>query len=260
MLDAIVAAGGVPRPGHPLYPLTQGQPKALLSIAGQPMAQWVLDALSAATQVRRVVVMGLPTDTALHCAKELTLLPDQGSLLENLSGGAKWLLQRDPALSQALAVSGDIPALTPAAVNWAVTMGAAVQDDGCYILVPKNVMEQRFPGSHRSYYRFKEGLFTGADMMVLSTRLVGDDNPLWGQLIAARKSIWQMAGLIGVGALARMVLGQMSLPDAEHFALTRLGARGRALISPHAEMGMDVDKPSQYALLKRDLAGRQGNK
>jgi NDP-sugar pyrophosphorylase family protein len=44
-MDAIVIAGGIPEPGDPLYEYTQGQPKALLDIAGKPMVQWVLDAL-----------------------------------------------------------------------------------------------------------------------------------------------------------------------------------------------------------------------
>jgi hypothetical protein len=31
---------------------------------------------------------------------------------------------------------------------------------------------------------------------------------------------------------------------------------GRALVCPYAEAGMDVDKPAQYELLKRDLESR----
>ncbi len=44
-MDAIVIAGGVPTPVEPLYPYTQGKPKALLDLCGKPMIQWVLDAL-----------------------------------------------------------------------------------------------------------------------------------------------------------------------------------------------------------------------
>src|SRR3972149_4313418 len=61
-VDAIVIAGGIPKPDEPLYPLTQGKSKALLDIAGQPMIQWVLDALSEAQTIRRVVVIGLEDD------------------------------------------------------------------------------------------------------------------------------------------------------------------------------------------------------
>ena len=50
-MDAIVIAGGVPKPEDPLYEYTQGQPKALLDIAGKSMVQWVLDALAEADSI-----------------------------------------------------------------------------------------------------------------------------------------------------------------------------------------------------------------
>ena len=58
-MDVLVTAGGIPQPDEQLYPYTQGKPKALLDICGKPMVQWVLDALSDATQVEKVVIIGL---------------------------------------------------------------------------------------------------------------------------------------------------------------------------------------------------------
>lgn len=36
-MDAIVTAGGIPKPDEPLYVRTQGQSKALLDVNGKPM-------------------------------------------------------------------------------------------------------------------------------------------------------------------------------------------------------------------------------
>ena len=44
-MDAIVTAGGIPRPEDPLYTYSHGDSKALIDVAGKPMIQWVLDAL-----------------------------------------------------------------------------------------------------------------------------------------------------------------------------------------------------------------------
>ena len=41
IIDAVVMAGGVPGPDEPLYPLTQGRPKALLPLAGRVDAAFV---------------------------------------------------------------------------------------------------------------------------------------------------------------------------------------------------------------------------
>jgi NDP-sugar pyrophosphorylase family protein len=65
-MDALVLAGGIPQPGEPLYEFTQGKPKALLDISGKPMVQWVLDALSQARSIDRVVVVSLEEDSGLN--------------------------------------------------------------------------------------------------------------------------------------------------------------------------------------------------
>ena len=53
-MDALVVAGGIPKEGEPLYEYTQGKPKALLDVAGKPMIQWMLDALSGSEKIDTV--------------------------------------------------------------------------------------------------------------------------------------------------------------------------------------------------------------
>ena len=61
-MDAIITAGGIPKPEDPLYPFTQGISKALLEIAGKPMIQWVLDALNEAATIDNIVIVGLDAE------------------------------------------------------------------------------------------------------------------------------------------------------------------------------------------------------
>lgn len=55
-MDAIVIAGGIPRPEDPLYAYSHGDSKALIDVAGKPMIQWVLDALGDAKKIGRAHV------------------------------------------------------------------------------------------------------------------------------------------------------------------------------------------------------------
>ena len=112
MLDAIVTAGGVPEPGESLYEFSQGRSKALIDVAGKPMAQWVLDALSEAKSVGRVVLVGLDKSDGLTCKKQLSYLPNQGGMLDNIRGGARKIVELNPKSEYALIVSSDIPAVT----------------------------------------------------------------------------------------------------------------------------------------------------
>jgi NDP-sugar pyrophosphorylase family protein len=111
-MDAIVIAGGIPQPGEPLYPHTQGAPKALLDICGKPMIQWVLDALSEAETVDAVVVIGLPEDSGVRCDKVKAFLPNQGDMINNIKVSVEKVLEFNPTAAYVLAVSSDIPALT----------------------------------------------------------------------------------------------------------------------------------------------------
>ena len=70
-LDCVVLAGGVPRPGEPLHTETAGGPKALIDVAGRPMAQWVLDALAEAQGIGRVLLVGPPAVQELEYAGEM---------------------------------------------------------------------------------------------------------------------------------------------------------------------------------------------
>jgi len=256
-VDAIVTAGGIPKPGEPLYPYTRGKAKALLEIAGRPMLQWILDALGGAQTIRRVVVLGLDEhDAPLRCAKTIGFLPNQGSMLGNMVAGAHWVLDQDPNSRHALMVSSDIPAITPEIVDWNVTTSLETDDEIYYSVIPQAAMEKRFPGSRRSYFKFKDGTVTAGDVNMVATRLLTHIPPAMQALIDARKNIFQQAGLIGFDTLFKLATRQLTLKEAEQTVSRRLKVRGRLLLCPHAEAGMDVDKPAQYELMKRDLESR----
>jgi NDP-sugar pyrophosphorylase family protein len=66
-MDAILTAGGIPLPEDPLYTYTNGDSKALVDVAGKPMIQWVLDALSDAKLVDNVIIIGLSPKSGVTC-------------------------------------------------------------------------------------------------------------------------------------------------------------------------------------------------
>lgn len=258
VVDAIVTAGGVPQPGEPLYPYAHGQSKALLEICGRPLVQWVLDALSGAETIRQVVVLGLSAAEAapLHCAKPLQVFPDQGGLLENVQAGVAQALRSEAPPRHVLLVSSDIPAITPAVINWSVTTSLQTDHEAYYSLIPRAVMEQQFPGSKRSFFYFQDGVFTGGDMNLIATRVLGRANRVWTELIASRKNALKQAGLIGWDVLALFAARQLTTAQTARLVCQRLQIDGRLLICPHAEVGMDVDKPGQYELVKQFLEKR----
>jgi GTP:adenosylcobinamide-phosphate guanylyltransferase len=253
---AIVTAGGIPQPGEPLYEYTQGKSKALLDVAGKPMVQWVLDALSGASTIERVVFMGLSPDEGLQCAKPMTFIPNQGEMLQNILSGVRKVLELAPKATHALVVSSDIPAITPESVDWVVNTTLQTDHDLFYNVIARETMEKRFPGSRRSYVHLKDIEACGGDMNLVRTITATGHDELWRRIIDSRKSALKQAALLGFDLLFLLMLRMLTIEKAEKKISKRIGLKGKVLVCPYAEVGMDVDKPHQLEIMRLDLAKR----
>ena len=253
-MDAIVMAGGIPKPEDPLYEFTQGQPKALLDIAGKPMIQWVLDAISGSVTVDRVVLVSLSEEAGLECSKPITYLPDQGGLLENVRGGIEKAVEINPEAIKVLTVSSDIPMIKSKMIDWMVNENSDTDLDLYYTVIPRDVMEARFPESNRSYTLLKDAELCGGDLNIVRSSTVHANVELWDRIVAARKNVFKQAALLGYGNLLLLLSRQLTLAGAIKRVTEKMDITGKAVISPYAELGMDVDKPHQLEIVRTELA------
>lgn len=254
-MDAIVIAGGKPEVDEPLYEETQGGFKALLDVAGKPMVQWVLDALNDAAHIEHVVIIGLPADSPIQCSKAVSFIPTQGDMVDNVRGGVAEVLKANPASAKVVIASADIPGINAEMVDWLVTESERDDLDVYYNLIPRSIMEARYPTSKRSYTHLKDHEVCGGDMNVLATRMVTSNMDIWDKLVAARKNPFKQAALIGFDTLFLLLIRAITLDRAAELVTKRLNITGRAILCPYAEVGMDVDKPHQLEIVRQDLAG-----
>lgn len=256
-MDAIVIAGGIPRPEDPLYTYSHGDSKALIDVAGKPMVQWVLDALGGAKQVSNVIIVGLSPKSDLTCKKPLHYVSNQGRMLTNIVAGVNKALEINKKNKYVMIVSSDIPTLKAEMVDWLVNTSMETKDDLYYGVCPKAVMETRFPNSKRTYTHLKDMDVCGADINVTHVRMTTEHLDMWESLIGSRKSPLKQAGIIGFGTLFALFTRRLTLEDAVRRVCERIGIQGRAIVWPYAEPCMDVDKPHQLELLREDLARQQ---
>jgi GTP:adenosylcobinamide-phosphate guanylyltransferase len=251
-MDVIILAGGASS-DDALVELSGGKLKSMLEIAGQPMVQWVLDAVDNAPSVGTVVLIGIEDTSGLTCHKHLVTLPDGGSLIANIQQGAKTLQELHPEDSHVVSISADLPAITADIVEAMVKQYSAREVDIYYSVVEREVMEKRYPGSHRTYLKVKGAQVCGGDLNCFSKRAALDPNAIWKDLISLRKSPLKQAALIGLDTLLLLLLRQLTLDEAVKKVCKRLGITGKAVRVPFAEIGMDVDKPFQFEMVQADL-------
>lgn len=252
-MDAIVTAGGIPLPEDPLYPYTNGDSKALVDVAGKPMIQWVLDALGDAKHVDNVIIIGLSSKGDVTCKKPLYFISNQGRMLANVVAGVNKSLELDPKAEYVLVVSSDIPGINAEMVDWLIETCMETREDIYYGVIPREVMETRYPGSNRTYTKLKDMQLCGADMHIAHVSMATEHIGMWEELIGNRKSPLKQAATIGFGTLFRVATRSIGLNELVAVITKRIGITGRPIIWEYAEPGMDVDKPHQLELIREDL-------
>jgi len=259
-MDAIVTAGGIPVPEDSLYVYTEGRSKAMLDIAGKPMIQWVLDALSDAKNVDNVIIIGLTEKSGVKCSKPTYYLQNEGRMLANIVAGVNKSLELDRKAEYVLIVASDIPGLTGEMVDWLVGEIKKTPADLYYGIVPREVMEKRYPDSRRTWTHLKGMDVCGADIHAAHVRMATEHLDMWEALIGNRKSPLKQAAVIGYGTLLKLLFRQLTLEDSLARVCKRIGIVGKEIVWPWAEAGMDVDKPNQLEIARKDLMGKAKKK
>ncbi len=218
--------------------------KALALIAGQPMAAYVLRALRDGG-VQRIIYVG-PVTSALEGLIDAHV-PARETMLENLQVG----LSAIGDARRVLVATADIPLLTGEAVRDLLT-----RDSGTGLVYPViNMIDSQamFPSGQRTSARLKEGRFTGGNLFLLEPRLVNDFLPRLEFILLNRKNVLRLASMFGFWALVKLALGILQIAELERTVSRILGVPARALITPHAEIGFDVDKIEDIAIVLQKL-------
>jgi hypothetical protein len=259
-MHCIVTAGGIPGPEDPLYPYTQGKPKALLDMDGRTMLERVMDALQGSKYIDKIVVIGLKDDMGMQFKRPVDhYLPDQGSLVGNALAGVHLLSQKYPGTKSALFCTSDIPSLTTNNVDRFLESCEPFDKAIYYIFVAREDMENRFPNSRRTYVKLKGIEVAGGDVAIAQLDLADEHEELWRSLTNARKHAWQLARVVGFRLLLKLLFHRLSIEDIEETASRIVSRPTKIILDAPAEMAMDVDKPQQLELLRADLKRSQIN-
>ena len=175
-------------------------------------------------------------------------------MLANIVAGVNKALELDPKTERVLIVSSDIPALTAEMVDWLVGEIEKEPADLYYGIIPREVMEERFPDSRRTWTHLKGLDLCGADINATHVLMSTEHLDTWEALIGNRKSPLKQAATMGFGTLLLVALRQITLEELVQRVCERIGIRGKAIVWPWAEAGMDVDKPHQLEIMRADLA------
>lgn len=248
-LAALVLAGQRPE-GDPMAEAAGIRLKAFLPVAGRPMLERVIEALRLSPGVGQVTV-SIP-DPATLASRDVQAVKTEAT--PSLSV----LAAIDRLPSPLLVTTADHALLTPEMVERFVAGARALGDADLVVgLVERATIEAVEHEARRTYWRFRDGAYSGANLFYLKNPRARAAVAFWRRVEADRKKPWKIVQAFGLGLLLGYLLGRLTLDQATVQASSRLGCRVRALPLPFGEAAIDVDKPADLAVVERLLRLRE---
>ncbi len=251
--DAIILAGG--ESSSELKKLAPYDNEALILIGQYPMIFYVYTALRKSSQIKNIVISG-PVEAlrSLFPKEEDLLFAEGGDNAVKSFLNAVEVLAEHKVTDKLIVLPTDIPFITTDAIEDFIRRSDQFEADFYYPVTSKEVNDLKFPDVMRTYVKLKEGVFTGGNLFLIRTAKINEMVDIAEKLVQRRKNPLAIAKLFGLELVFKYMMRRLSIYAAEQrfYAVTRI--RGKAIISPYAEVGVDVDKPSDLELAQKLLA------
>jgi CTP:molybdopterin cytidylyltransferase MocA len=250
-ITAIVLAGQ--RPGvDPLAGHFGIAYKALIPLCGETMLTLVVRTLNASPLIGEIIVLG----------QEPTVLADAVH-----AGGGGRILASNAGIStslMALADGGTVayPWLVTTADNPLLTLemlaqfAAEATGDLAVAMVEKQNMLAAYPDAKRTWLRFADGDWSGANLFLLANAKVGPALALWSKAEKDRKQVWKLFWHFGPWLALLAITRQIGMGEALRRAGAKLKLSASLVAMADPVAAIDVDKLSDYQDAERILKGR----
>lgn len=253
-MDALIL-GGAPNSG-PLRQISGAQYEAGINIAGRSMIDYVISALRNVPVISHIIVVCDESVLSEALKKQVTFIVKPGkTLLDSLNNGLKAMDAREPVL----VLTADIPLISKEALEDFLQSCNQKEADVYYSFVPKEVNDQKYPGVKRTYVKLREGVFTGGNLVLLSPGVSRDHTDILNRAVLLRKKTLQLCLMLGWKYLFYLLVGRLTIHQIEDQVATILKIKAVGVISAFPEVGIDVDKPSDFHLVSKVLSNKSLN-
>ncbi len=247
---AIVLAGQ--RPGvDPMAEASDQKYKALIPVCGQSMLSRVCATLLASSGIAKVVILAQEP--------ELLLAGDTAELADNPKVG---LASSGSGIASSIAaIAGSNSAPWPVLIttaDHALLTSAMVEEflfgvgdvDLAVGVGERKIVETAYPETKRTWLKFSDGHYSGANLFALRNANVAAALELWSGVEQDRKKSLSIMSRFGPILLLRALTRTIAFPEALRRAGQRLGVAVKPVVLPQPEAVIDVDKPEDLLLVE----------
>lgn len=231
-----------------LLPLAGTEHLPLADLAGRRLLDYILTALRESGRIGKIVIAALPEvreklegtlpDGIFLCAAQKDM-PSTALAAANALGAEGY--------EKLLSICIDIPLLTAAAVNFFLDECEKYPEkEAFYTIIPKEECLAAFPEAKRTYVTLPEGIFTGGNMVLITYNAIATKQGKAQEIYARRKSPLGLCNWLGWFFILKFIFRRLTLGEIENRTTSLLGFACKAVITPYAGVGMDIDKESDW--------------
>lgn len=236
----------------------------LISLAGRPIIQHVIDGLQTSAYIDRIIVVADPAVHAVLGAAQdpmLTFLVDHGDATENVKHGIGEIARGDLVLL----LQSDLLLIDRGSLDPLVEHAREYQDiDVFFPLLQRERCTDEITREHR-FIRFKEGHFTGAHVELVRPALFVDnaqdvegERGAMYEVYGMRKNTLGIVRFLGLQLTLKFLFNDLSPTDVATRIYKKYHVRAQAFVTDHPELATDFNSPEQMALIEAHLRTRVG--
>lgn len=233
--------------------------KSLVPVAGIPMLERVIGALQESLWVDKIAVS----------LRDMDLLTEFGGLKQAVAEGRVAAVQAQESPSRSvlfaaaqlgnpyplLITTADHALLTTEMVDYFCSRGAQSGADVCAGLTASEDILARYPGSVRTYLKFRDGMYSGSNLFALLTAEGIKGPEAWRRAEQHRKQPWKIARVFGPGLLIAYLFRLLTLERAFARIGINVGIKLAPVTMPFAEAAIDVDSSRDLEMVEEILRG-----
>jgi len=230
--------------------------KALVPVRGEPMICHVVRTLHLSPHIGKIVILSQDVEhlrSAVAAAGGAILVESQNSISLSIKAQAETLGFSSPLL----VTTADHPLLTVEMIDEFVRNA---DGDVAVAMVERQTMLQQFPDAQRTWLRFSDGAWSGANLFALMTQKSLFALDLWAGAEQDRKKAWRLFLHFGLRLAMRALTRTIGLHQAIERAGKRLGLDARLVPMFDPVAAIDVDKLSDHLLAEKILAAREARR
>jgi GTP:adenosylcobinamide-phosphate guanylyltransferase len=228
--------------------------KALVEIGGEAMITHVVRTLHQVPEIRSILVLAqnpAQLEEALAAGGGASF----SASASGISASIKAVAGSPAAPWPLLVTTADHPLLTPKIISDFLT--ATGPEDLAVAMVEKQAMLAQFPYARRTWLKFSDGHWSGANLFALKSDKVRAALDLWAAAEQDRKQVWKLFMHFGPWLALRAITRTIGLSAALKNAGQRLGLAVKLVPMADPVAAIDVDKPEDHLLASAILDARR---